>query len=209
MKNLLSGWPRTVLLKDRKKNVTGVRITANYFTPEGYRRANGFTGFTTFLAAGDMGYLSLQVNTVDFAVAAGIGVILFYFICRKFWGWVFQKTTIIEMTPAMMKVSRTFGYDRYSLSMPAQFTMEQHDDAWLEARDMEMNRNRRSKLFLDSFHVVMTLPGQKAEIATVFKKKFAEGLVLRLQLIQQLLEAAGHPTDTPAGGPRTQRPDPA
>ena len=84
MKNLLSGWPRTVLLKDRKKNVTGVRITANYFTPEGYRRANGFTGFTTFLAAGDMGYLSLQVNTVDFAVAAGIGVILFYFICRKF-----------------------------------------------------------------------------------------------------------------------------
>lgn len=208
MKKLLGGWPRTTQIRDRKKNVTGFRITAEYFTPEGYNRATGFTALTTFIAGADMAYLAIQVNTVDFAVAAGIGVIVFYFICRKFWNWVFQKTTTIEMKRDMIKVSRAFGYDRYSPLMPPQFTMEQHDDAWLEARDMEMNRQKRSRLYLDSFYVVMTLPGQKAEIATVYKKRKAEALVLRLQLIQQLFDTAGDPAAA-AGGPRGQRPDPA
>jgi hypothetical protein len=34
--------------------------------------------------------------------------------------------------------NRTFGYDRYSPLMPPHFTLEQHDDAWPEARDMEV-----------------------------------------------------------------------
>lgn len=209
IKNLLGGWPKTRLIRDKQKNVTGVRITANYFTPKGYRLANGCWVFSTLAAGLDMAYLASKVNSLDFAVAAAIGVLLFYGLCRWFWGWVFQKTTIIEMTPTQMTVSRTFTTDRYSLAMAPQFTMEQHDDAWLEARDMEVNRAKRSKLFLDSFYVVMALPGQKAEIATVFKKRRAEALVLRLQLVQQLWETAGDPTGTPAGGPRTRRPDPA
>ena len=208
MKKLLGGWPRTTSIKDRKKNVIGFRIVADYFTPEGYQRATGFTALTTFIAGADMAYLAFRVHSVDFAVAAAIGVLIFFFVCQRFWGWVFQKTTAITMTRDLIKVSRAFGYDRYSLLMPPQFTMEQHDDAWLEARDMERNRQKRSRLYLDSFYVVMTLPGQKAEIATIYKKRKAEGLVLRLQLIQQLFHAAGDPAAA-AGGPRGQRPDPA
>ncbi len=60
------------MITDWKNNVTGFRIAAEYFTPEGYRLANGFTGLTILMAA-DMAYLAFQVNSVDFAVAAGIG----------------------------------------------------------------------------------------------------------------------------------------
>jgi hypothetical protein len=208
LKKLLSGWPRTTPIRDWQNNVTGFRITADYFTPERYKLANGLAALTSLVAAADMAYLAFQVYTVDFAVAAGIGVIMFSFICWKFWSWVFQKTTTIEMTRDMVKISRAFGYDRYNHLIPPQFTMEQHDDAWLEAKEMERNTGQSSRLYLDSFYVVMTMPGQKAEIATVFKKRKAEGLVLRLQLIQQLIDTASdHHAES--GDPRGQRPHPA
>lgn len=48
MKKLLGGWPRTTSIKDRKKNVIGFRIVADYFTPEGYQRATGFTALDLY-----------------------------------------------------------------------------------------------------------------------------------------------------------------
>lgn len=207
----LDGWPKTKLLRDRKGNATGLRITASYHTPEAHRRIMAMSGLVTAIAALDIGFLALKVESLDFFIAATVGVVLLFGVSRWFWGWVFQKTTIIEMDPQVIRIGGLFFFTNYSLAMPAQFNMEPHEQGWLEARDMEVNRQRRSRLYLDSFHVVMALPGQKVEIATVYKKRLAEAFVSRLQLAQQLWDAAdaGEQTGGAPEGPRGPRPDPA
>lgn len=188
----VKGWPKTKPLKGG----VGWRLKARYLTPQRARLTNSFTGIVIlggiiFLgwSFGEKQYSSAQ----EFFTMAGIfllGVILML-VTQRFWSrLIFGKTTTMEFMPDKIRIKGIVGFKNYDRNLPHEFDFRLHDDAEKEQEQEQRLRKRQEKYFRQSFHIILRYAGQRIDVASVYGRKHAEALLVRLQLLDQLMDAA-------------------
>ena len=216
--NPLSGWPTTKPL--RKK--PGYRVTAKYLTPE---RAKITDLAAKAIVAGGVvmlgwSYINKQFASSDefFVVAGVIGAICAWVWFRryKFGRSYFGKVSTVQFRPETIRIKGGMGFKNYDRGLPHEFDYSIHDKAeWEEEKEIEARQNaaregkkeppKKGKYYRRSFHVVLRYAGQRVDVAAVFGKKDAEALLMRLQLLDQMMDAAKGDIGEPAfAEPATQ-----
>lgn len=198
----ISGWPRTVPLDGQ----VGYRVRAKYLTP---LRARLIDNFVCLSGVGCVIFVVWAYNSLPYfadwnvwALFASVFVPWFALLVTRFsWGrLLFGKVTIIEFTPELIRIKRLLRFRNYDRSLPHGFDCKIHDKAeWEQERELELKEQAAAekkkkvpqpvKYFRRSFHVILRYVGQRVDVASVFGQKQAEGILARLQLLDQLMDA--------------------
>ena len=198
----LKGWPPT-----RKLGQAGFRVRARHLTPQ---RAK-FTDIIGSLASLGGLVLFFWILSIEqfadgrglfTAIAVIIGLCVVMWFSRRVWGrFFFGKTTTVEFTPERIRIKGMIRFRNYDRTLPHEFDFEIHDKAERE-QDEEIETKQKAawegkkelpkveKYFRQSFYVILRYAGQRVDVACVFGKKHAEALLVRLQLLDQLMDAA-------------------
>jgi len=180
---LFSGWP------DTKFNKNGVRISAQYFTP-GRKKLADYVAILFCLAGMGIGiYLGKETGTEkEILIGLSIGGLIGY-LFGFLLGKNFKKRTEIEFTPEVIRVPSKFGFKNYDRKVPHGFNLELHEEAQKEAEREADAQRRRKKYYRDAYHVFMDYLGERVYLADVYKRKKAEALLIRLQGVDQVMQA--------------------
>ena len=196
MENPLSGWPKTKPLKGK----IGYRVRAKYLTP---LRAKWTDNVFGILCIGCLGLILWGFATDSYVKGGaleGYAVVLFvgwvlvgsavmalrYRIGRRFFG----KRTAIEFHPDTIRIKSGMRYKNYDRGLPHAFDYSIHDKALQEEEQEFESRQKKGKYYRNAFHIVLRYAGQRVDVASVFGKKHAEALLVRLQLLDQMMDAA-------------------
>jgi len=207
VENPVSGWPPTQPLKEG----VGFRVTAKHLTPlraqwfdflgvivlfglfvlywwgaavEAYSEGGALEGYGEFL-------LGLWVVTLFTGGA----------MRRRLAQWLFGKTKVIEFAPDVLRIKGFRGFKNYDRMLPHEFTYDIHEKAEEEEIADAIARHeaqiegkkklpQKERYYRDSYHIVLRYAGQRVDVATVTGKKWAEALLVRLQLLDQMMDAA-------------------
>lgn len=218
MQNPLSGWPKTKPLRKKK----GYRVSAKYLTPERARLVDAGTKLLVFSGFAYIGWLYLEKEFTtgnDVFVALGLwgAASAFIWFTRYSWGRSnFGKTTTVQFQPDAIRIKSGMGYKNYDRGLPHEFDYSIHDKAQreeeqeIEAKQKAAMQGKKeplnkSKYYRNAFHIVLRYAGQRVDVASVFGKKDAEALLVRLQLLDQMMDAARGDAAAPAWSePATQ-----
>jgi hypothetical protein len=221
----LKGWPATKPLT----GTGGFRVNAKHLTPGRLK----LTDIVIFIVLpGSLGLFlgavldSSNPNASAYFMPGSIAWIvgaLSLGIGRKAVGtWLFGKTAVIEFQPDMLRIRGLLGFKNYNRMLPHEFTIETHENAEWEAKQevkaqYKAQRAGRVELpdktpyFRDAFVVVLRYAGQRVPVATVCGRKRAEALLVRLQLLDQVMDAArgeiGAPVAAEPGKQYGERPE--
>ena len=188
----LKGWPRTRPLKSQ----TGFSVRARHLTP---RRAKFTDGICVLINLSGIALIYLfMIHMRDgdgpkffIVIAATIGFCVVMSKSRHFWGrLLFGTTTTIKFTPEQISIKGLMRFRNYDRTLPHEFNFEIHENAEREQEQEFEKRKKLKKLFRQSFHIILRYAGQRVEVADVYGKKEAEALLVRLQLLDQLMNAA-------------------
>lgn len=207
----LKGWPRT---RPTKKG-DGFRVRAVYMTPGRVKFAENAASFVIFLgfAAWCWAFLSERLVGEPLVVAG----VVYLALSSLLWAiriplgqLLFGKITKLEFLPDAIRIKNGLFFRNYDRALPHEFDVTVHDKAEEEQereieayyKDSQKKKNQgdshekaRRKFYRKSFHVIMRYAGQRVNVADVYGKNRAEALVVRLQLLDQLMEALrGDPT---------------
>lgn len=216
VEKLFSGWP------DTKFNKNGVRISARYFTPGRKKFADYVAALLGLAGMGLGAYLgSENGNENEFFIGFFTGTfvgILFGFLLGNY----FKKRTEIEFTPEVIRVPSGFGFKNYDRNVPHGFNAVLHEKAQAE-EEAEINEryekeakyarqgrqtpriHRKDKYYRNSYHVFMEYLGERVYLADVFEKKKAEALLVRLQGVDQVMQAGEQAMPPHSGQGRGER----
>ncbi len=206
----LKGWPPTSPLNDG----AGFRVRARHMTPQRAKVTDTIGGLFNLAALGLAGWLFFGQKITEgrellMVVGVIIGVCAVVWWTRRLWGLLFLgKTTIVEFAPDAIGIKRMMRFRTYDRKLPHEFEFTIHDEAEREHEDAEEQRVKADregkkelpkpeKYFRDSFHIILRYAGQRIDVADVFGKKQAEALLVRLQLLDKLMDAARGDATTP------------
>lgn len=212
----LKGWPQTEPLKGQ----AGYRVRARHLTPQRVKFMNKFCylmnlgSFILFFWV-----INVKILVTDEELYIGFGAVtavcVFLWATRRHWGRViFGKTTIIEFMPERIRIKGYTGFKNYDRTLPHEFDYRIHEKAEQE-HEQEIEKRRDAakkgkelnaeKYFRQSFHVILRYAGQRVDVADIFGRKQAEALLVRLQLLDQFMDAArGEPGSPAFSEPSTQ-----
>lgn len=211
----LKGWPKTTKLEDG----SGYRIRARYLSPERIRLIELVCMFLILSFVSGCVYWAVdadpKVRNEQEGSAMGLVMILsaFTFATHRLWGRLFfGNVTTIEFRPNQIRIKNGLrGFRNYDRNFPHEFDYTIHDKAEdeYEREDKARREGKRKgsmfqKLFRRSFHVVLRYAGQRVDVASIYGKKHAEALLVRLQLVDELMDAM---TKRAAGAPQFAEPD--
>ena len=204
----LKGWPPTSQLQGQP----GFRIEARHLTA---RRANftdyvcGFVNLGALILLGWLFFSQHLTGGQPFLIAFGI-FLAFCFLTwgtRRIWGTaLFGKMTIVQFEPARIMLMTHGAFRNYDAKLPHEFDFRIHDEAEKEQEraiekyqraQRQGNEFKDEKYFRNSFHIIFRYAGQRIDVADVYERKPAEALLVRLQLLDQLMSAARGDTTTP------------
>lgn len=210
MENPLRGWPRTRPLRKEP----GFKVVARYLTPGGAK----FTDIVCSLLLAGLGVLifmapgTLKVpnDKAWYVVVAIIAIMAALWMSRYVWGRIlFGGMAVLQFLPDTIRIRSALRYRNYDRNLPHEFTVSLHDKAQDE-EDEEVRRLRQGvkgmkKYYRQSYHVTLRYAGQRIDIASVFRKPRAEAFLVRLQLLDQLMDAErGESTASPFAEAETQ-----
>ncbi len=196
----LKGWPSTRPLKGQ----TGFRVRARHLTP---RRVKFTNKFCYLMNLGSFflffWLVNVKILVTDEELYIGFGAVItgciFLWVTRRIWGrFFFGKTTIVEFTPERIRLKGFTGFKNYDRALPHEFNFEIHKNAEKEEEREIEQRKKIDKYFRRSFHIIFRYAGQRVDVADVFGRKDSEALLVRLQLLDQLMDAARGDSTTPA-----------
>jgi len=183
VEKLFSGWP------DTKINKNGVRISAQYFTPGRKQFAETVKGLFCVTGMVLGAYLGKKNGTDnEFFIGLTTGTFVGYFIGFLL-GNFLKKRTEIEFTPEVIRVPSGLGFKNYDRKVRHGFNLELHEEAQREAEREADAQIRRKKYYRDAYHVFMDYLGERVYLADVYKRKKAEALLIRLQGVDQVMQA--------------------
>lgn len=206
----LKGWPPTRPLRRQ----AGFLVEARHLTPQrakftdaigGLINLGGVVLFFWMLSAEAF----VSGEEIFTAIAVIIGLCIVVWRSRRGWGRsFFGKTTIIEFTPDRIRIKGGMRFLNYDRTLPHEFNFEIHDKAEEEEHEEIATKRKAAmegkkelpkveKFFRQSFHVILRYAGQRVDVASVFGKRDAEALLVRLQLLDQMMDAARGDSTTP------------
>jgi hypothetical protein len=198
----LKGWPKTRPLRDKEDKTKGYRVRAKYLTPGRAKFSEDFVTliggcmtiayFGALFAERLVGWRQiLTVGVIYLVVVAVLGAARFV-LGRALIG----KVTKLEFLPDTIRIKTGFRFRNYDRSLPHEFNFSIHDKAEDEqekeveaAMRQKSDESVRRKFYRKSFHVILRYAGQRIDVASVFGKNDAEALLVRLQLLDQLMDA--------------------
>lgn len=210
MESPLKGWPPTRKLRGQ----TGFRVRARHLTAQRAKFTDIICGFIN-LGGVALSFLMFSIEPLAngwglfTAIAVIIGLCTVTWRSRHVWGRsFFGKTTIFEFTPERIRIKGVIRFRNYDRTLPHEFNYEIHEKAEQEqdkeietkqmaAREGKEELPKADKYFRQSFHIIFRYAGQRVDVASVFGKKQAEALLVRLQLLDQLMDAARGETGAP------------
>ncbi len=225
---LFEGFPKTRQIIDRAGRI-GFDITTRTLTPVRAMIAYGTAiALTAGLAATNLFFHESHHLTHDWQhIALLAAPIATYPLLKLSLPWLFKTRTKIILTPTMIsfrRVGRKQAYDRRS---PHSFSILENDRTQWEQERLELAVRRaqaqgeiisKKKYFGNSFHICFNPIGQRKDILTVYGRKPALAILMRLKACDEIIEAhAGlgdglaltpdpqwtpQPGDLPVGGGR-------
>ena len=206
----LKGWPKTKPLHDKEGNELGFRVRAKYLTPGRAKfsetlihliSACALIAYIWAMVAERLG--GWQENLTVGAAWVVMGSLLFasrFALGRFFFG----KVTKLEFLPDTIRIKNGFRFRNYKRTLPHAFDIAIHDRAEDEenaereaAIKNKDNESERRKFYRRGFHVIFRYAGQRVDVASVYGRKEAEALLVRLQLLDQLMDAASGDVSSP------------
>lgn len=212
MENPLRGWPRTRPLRKEP----GFKIVARYLTPNGAKFTDIVGGllltglFVLIFAA--PGMLKIPNDKAWYVAGAIVAIMVALWMSRYAWGRIlFGGVAVLQFLPDTIRIRSGFRYRNYDRNLPHEFTVSPHDKSQDE-EDLEVRGLRKGtvkggmiKYYRQSYHVTLRYAGQRVDIASVFRKPKAEAFLVRLQLLDQLMDAErGESTASPFAEAETQ-----
>jgi hypothetical protein len=197
----LDTWPPTSPLDE-----DGFLVEAPHLTPDRARLVGileKLASFAVLAAAVWVAFTEATVETTADFIWVGVTVLIVWvvatIIIRRLMRRRFSKTARIEVRPDVIRIGGSGGYKNYARDVPHTFELAIHDEAQDEAEhaqrtEEEYRRRGESfevmKFYRESWHVILRYAGPRVDVATVYGKREAEALFARLQLLDEMMDAA-------------------
>jgi hypothetical protein len=198
----LSVWPQTVEFTT-PDGLPAYRVSPHVLTPGRARVADACAdvlqvlifvgcvhGFMSFYSSADM----LMHAGAWLAVFLAVNALVRRCIARPF-----RATTELVMTTENVGVKRGKRWVWFPRRIEHRFATIAHDRARREERENDVARQaasmqrqvaRLSHYYTDSFHVALELAGHRYDLLTVYGPQDAAAVLVRLQYLDRLLDAA-------------------
>ncbi|MES9948966.1 MAG: hypothetical protein ABW118_08410 [Candidatus Thiodiazotropha sp.] len=196
---LFEGSPKTRQIIDRAGRI-GFEISPLTLTPVRAMVANGTAAaLTVGLAATNLFFLESHQLTHDWQHIALLGAPVAAYPFLKFTlPRLFKTRTKIILTPSQISFKRGGRKKAYDRTMPHSYSILEHDKTRREQQSHELAVRRaqaegeiiaKTKYYGDSFHICFNPIGQRQDILTVFGRKPALAILMRLKACDEIIEA--------------------
>lgn len=212
----IKGWPETTPIGNDAGG-PGFEVNAKVMTPGAVRGALQLCGLLSLAGIVFVFWaLGQKIVPHDDTAVYFLGTVAVFLtaICvtRNVWARALLGPRVrMQFLPNQIRIKKGSKFRSYDRNLPHEFTLTYHDKFQEEAdREFEEMQARKwkgklKKLYRNSFHVTLRYAGQRVDIADVFGRDKAEALLVRLQLLDQLMDAArGASTASPYAQAGTQ-----
>lgn len=177
-------WPSTKKIADpERRGKKGLEIRDNYLSPYGARLSLRMTGIAGLVVSLDMINLNMIAGKEEFLVFAVAGVMVFIFITKKFFNWLFSWTVWMRIFEDRIELARWNGFIRFSPRKDCVFRADAHEKAMEEETQYRQNP-KVGRLFSNCRDVFLDFDREPVYLACVYPTRKAEALLGRINRIQ-------------------------
>lgn len=122
-----------------------------------------------------------------------------YPLLKIAFAWIFMAKAKMTLTPSMISFKRGGRKKAYDRTQPHSYSVIEHDKSRREQERHELAAHRaqaeegeiiaKTKYYGDSFHICFNPIGQRKDILTVYGRKPALAILMRLKACDEIIEA--------------------
>lgn len=196
----LEGFPKTRQIIDREGRI-GFVITPRTLTPIRAMVADWVAvAMAITIAASILFFLENHPLAEDRETIALLGApFAAYPLLKLALPWLLKTRTQIILTPSLISFKRGGRKKAYDRTMPHSYSVIEHDKTRREQERHELAVRRaqaeegeiiaKKKYYGNSFHICFNPIGQRKDIMTVFGRKPALAILMRLKACDEIIEA--------------------
>lgn len=193
-------FPKTRQIIDREGRI-GFVITPRTLTPARAMAADWTAAALSIgLATTNLFFHESHHLTHDWEHIALLGApVAAYPLLKLSLPWLFKTRTKIILTPSLISFKRGGLKKAYDRTMPHSYSVIEHDRTRREQERHELAVRRaqaeeseiiaKKKYYGNSFHICFNPIGQRKDIMTVFGRKPALAILMRLKACDEIIEA--------------------
>lgn len=179
-----SGWPATKRIDDPEgAGLPGVEIQDCCLAPGAARTAEVMAALLSLAVGADMVILSVDVAKLGFFIPAMIGVAGFFFVAKRFFGWLFSRLLWIRIFSDRIEIAGWHRFQCYETNIGYAFRLDDHEMAIAEELRWRQNP-QNGRYYSDSQRLYFDHGRQPVFLADVYPKEKAKAVLGRLNAIQ-------------------------